>query len=167
MPTEVRIDRSAGGLALELARELAYPVDRVWDALTVPAQLSVWFPCDVELEQMAGGRIAFAFPDDDEPEVAELLEFAEVGEPRVIAYIWSDEHLRWTLESGAAAADGISTLRLRDEIADPKTVAQIAAGWDACLDDLAALLDGREDAGTRIPGDGDVARFRALLGLEG
>jgi uncharacterized protein YndB with AHSA1/START domain len=46
-----------GRPAVRLQRTYPHPVDRVWAAVTEPAELSHWFPFAVQIEPRAGGRI--------------------------------------------------------------------------------------------------------------
>jgi uncharacterized protein YndB with AHSA1/START domain len=121
--------------AVRLQRDLADPPAVVWQALTDRDQLRSWFPCDVIV---AGGRwepgAAISFPFD--PAIAELTlagEVLEVDEPRVLAFTWGEERLRFEL-----TADGDGTrLVLVELTASP--AARNAAGWDVCLDRLTGL----------------------------
>jgi len=54
---------------LRLEKRLAHPVERVWPAITEPAQLSRWFPAQVELELRPGAPVRYSMdphlPDQD------------------------------------------------------------------------------------------------------
>ena len=61
--------------ALTFERPLAHPVQRVWQAVTDPAELAAWFPSAVSGQVAPGGALTFDFPDGDmtlEGEVVEL-----------------------------------------------------------------------------------------------
>jgi uncharacterized protein YndB with AHSA1/START domain len=124
---------------VRLERRLADPPAVVWKALTEREQLRRWFPCDVVVEGgrwAPGASITFVFP----PEVVDLTmtgEVQEVDEPRVLAFTWGEDALRFEL----TAHDGGTLLVLIDEL-PADTAARNAAGWDDCLDRLA----GREPA---------------------
>ena len=119
MPTGID-DKAAGTLevrddgkyVLRFERRLAHPPEKVWAALTEPDQLRRWFPTDIEGERRPGAPIRFVFREDapsaaDMPELLEHDpqdldgEFTEFDPPRLLAYRWGDEHLRWELEPTA------------------------------------------------------------------
>jgi uncharacterized protein YndB with AHSA1/START domain len=117
-----------------LERQLADPPAVVWQALTEREQLRSWFPCDVIVDGgtwEVGRPIAFAFPTDviDMTLTGEVLE---VDEPKVLAFTWGDEVLRFEL----TPQSGGTLLVLTDELA-AGAAARNAAGWDDCLDRLA------------------------------
>src|SRR3954454_1806459 len=103
---EVRDD---GKYVLRFERHLSHPAEKVWGALTEPEQLRRWFPTDIEGERRLGAKIRFVFRDDapraaDMPELLEHApedpdgEFTEFDPPRLLAYTWGEEDLRWELE---------------------------------------------------------------------
>ena len=160
---EVRDD---GKYVLRFERHLGHPPEKVWRALTEPDQLRRWFPTDIEGERKLGAKIRFVFREDapraeDMPELLEHDpedldgEFTEFDPPRLLAYTWGEEVLRWELEP---TADGCRlafahTFDKRSGIPHPagprKRAARDASGWEVCLSSLEALLDGRD----RAPGD--------------
>jgi uncharacterized protein YndB with AHSA1/START domain len=149
--------RDDGRYVLRFERRLAHPPDKVWRALTEPDQLRQWFPTDIDGERKLGAKILFVFRDDapraeDMPELLEHDpedlegEFTEFDPPRLLAYTWGDEDLRWELEP---TADGCRlalthTFDERSGIPHPagprKKAARTAAGWHVCLTALDTLL---------------------------
>ncbi len=124
--------------AVRLERELTDPVPVVWRALTDREELRAWFPCDV---LVAGGRwqvgasITFAFaPEHDMTLHGEVLE---VDEPRVLAFTWGDDALRFELSPQGSG----TRLVLIDEL-PASAAARNAAGWEVCLDRLAGRDSG-------------------------
>jgi uncharacterized protein YndB with AHSA1/START domain len=135
--TDARLLTDRARPAVRLERGLPDPPAVVWRALTEREQLRSWFPCDVIV---SGGRwevgaaISFPFP----PELMDGATFTgtvlEVDEPRVLAFTWGDNTLRFELWT-----DGDGTrLVLTDEL-PPDSAARNAAGWEWCLDRLAGL----------------------------
>jgi uncharacterized protein YndB with AHSA1/START domain len=122
--------------AVRLERRLADPPEVVWQALTDREQLRSWFPSDVVVSGgrwEAGAAITFPFP----PEVIDVTlsgEVLEVDEPRLLAFTWGEETLRFEL---SPEGDG-TRLVLVDEL-PPGAAARNAAGWETCLDRLAGL----------------------------
>jgi uncharacterized protein YndB with AHSA1/START domain len=150
--------RDDGRYVLRFQRHITHPPERVWRALTEPDQLRQWFPANIEGERQPGAKIRFVFRDDapraeDMPELlehdAEDLdgEFTEFERPRLLAYTWGEEDLRWELEptSGGCRLIFTHTFTERSGIPHPAgprmKAARTAAGWDVCLASLTALLD--------------------------
>jgi uncharacterized protein YndB with AHSA1/START domain len=148
-----------GKYALRFERRLAHPPEKVWRALTEPEQLRHWFPTDIEGERRPGAKIRFVFREDaptaaDMPELLEHDprdldgEFTEFDPPRLLAYTWGEEALRWELDPIEGGCRLIFTHEFDERSGIPhpagprKRAARDASGWEVCLANLAALLDG-------------------------
>jgi uncharacterized protein YndB with AHSA1/START domain len=122
--------------AVRLERDLPDPPAVVWRALTDRDELRSWFPSDVIVEGgrwEVGASITFPFP----PEVIDMTltgEVLDVDEPRLLAFTWGEDTLRFEL----SPQDGGTRLVLIDEL-PPGAAARNAAGWETCLDRLAGL----------------------------
>ncbi|GAB2800295.1 SRPBCC family protein [Streptomyces daliensis] len=128
--------------AIRLERRLAHPPEKVWRALTEPEQLVHWFPAAVEAEPFVGGGVAFAFPGEEPATGGEVTEF---DPPRVFAFTWEGDHLRWEVApdgTGGSEGEGGSVLTLVHSFDDRYGAASFATGWSACVAGLAALLSG-------------------------
>jgi uncharacterized protein YndB with AHSA1/START domain len=127
-------DRARPAVCLE--RDLPDPPAVVWRALTERDELRSWFPSDVIVEGgrwEVGASITFPFP----PEVIDMTltgEVLDVDEPRLLAFTWGEDTLRFEL----SPQDGGTRLVLIDEL-PPGAAARNAAGWETCLDRLAGL----------------------------
>ena len=120
--------------AVRLERDLPDAPPVVWGALTDRTELQAWFPCDVIVAGgtwQVGASITFRFGEHDMTLTGEVLE---VDEPRVLAFTWGDDTLRFELLPRA----GGTRLVLVDEL-PPGAAARNAAGWEVCLDRLAGL----------------------------
>jgi uncharacterized protein YndB with AHSA1/START domain len=126
-----------GRTALRFERPLAYPLERVWSALTEREELSAWHPTPFELEPASGGRVRYV-PGDGLPVMADG-EVTEYDPPRVLAYTWFEDRLRFEL---SPTEDGC-LLVLTHTFEDRFKAARDAAGWHVCLRWLARMLDGR------------------------
>jgi uncharacterized protein YndB with AHSA1/START domain len=155
------IEQIDGRYVLRFDRRIDHPVERVWDALTTPEQVSQWYGGDtlVELELVEGGRydthttgppelveaIRAEFPDKGDDalishdtvlrvEAPLLFEHTFGGDPGSIA--------RWKLQRDG---DGCRLTLTHTE--PPGFAAKDAprdlGGWHALLDLLALNLDGR------------------------
>jgi uncharacterized protein YndB with AHSA1/START domain len=133
--------------AVRLERDLTDPVPVVWRALTDRDELRAWFPCDVLVDGSrweVGASITFTFaPEHDMTLTGEVLE---VEEPRLLAFTWGDDTLRFELSPQGSG----TRLVLIDEL-PANAAARNAAGWEVCLDRLAGLDSG----------DGWQSRFEA------
>ncbi|WP_055547454.1 SRPBCC family protein [Streptomyces sp. NBRC 110028] len=138
------LSQSGGGRsALRLERRLAHPPERVWQALTDPAELAHWFPSEVRVDLEVGGRMGFVFPGREAPDMEGVV--TELDPPRVFAFTWGDDQLRWELRPDGEGC----LLTLTHTFGDRFGAASFASGWHACITALAALLGGEEPA----PGD--------------
>lgn len=131
----------------------------VWSALTDRDGLRGWFPCSVEAERwQVGGTLTFRFPGGADLSVDGVV--LECEPPRVLAYLWGEETLRFELEPLTAVSDaGTDTdngsrepagtrLVLTDELAAP-SAARNAAGWHVCLDRLSGATSAHDPEGAQ------------------
>jgi uncharacterized protein YndB with AHSA1/START domain len=142
-------DRSRYGLVRELAdgyqvqfeRHLLHPVEKVWAALTNPAQLAQWF-APGEIELTLGGRVFLAFTDSEGVVDGRVTAIAP---PRLLEFTWTDNgrdlgFVRWEL----TPEDGGTRLVLAHTV--PESARDFGlpalAGWHSLLEKLEALLDG-------------------------
>lgn len=140
-------------------RHLSQPPAAVWHALTDAAELTSWFPCTVEPDEWkVGAAVTFVFPEQVGMTLTGTL--LELDEPRVLAYTWGEETLRFEL---SPARGGGTRLVLTDEL-DRGIAARNAAGWDVCLDVLAGI--GRAEGAWQPRFDHYVASFEPALGRQ-
>ena len=136
------VQESADGYQLRFERCLAQPVEKVWAALTDPAQLAQWL-APGELELMLGGRVYLAFTDGDGVIAGRVTA---ITPPRLLEFTWTDEdddfgYVRWEL----ATEEGGTRLILTHTVPESARGFGLPAlaGWHTLLDQLAALLDGQ------------------------
>ncbi|MFD7507478.1 SRPBCC family protein [Streptomyces sp. NPDC059850] len=132
-----------GRSALRLERRIAHSPEKVWQALTDPAELAHWFPSEVQVDLRAGGRMGFVFPGREAPDMEGVI--TELDPPHVFAFTWGEDQLRWELRPDGEGC----LLTLTHTFGDRFGAASFASGWHACITALAALLDGEKAA----PGD--------------
>jgi uncharacterized protein YndB with AHSA1/START domain len=126
-----------GRYVLRYERRLRHPVDKVWEALTDPAQVEEWW-ARAEVELAEGGRARLEWLNGDA--VAEG-HITRLEPPRTIEFD-TDIHgrLLWELEPDE---DGTRlTLTVTAELPDDY-LASVRAGWHVHLDFLEDALDGR------------------------
>ncbi len=127
-----------GRPAVRFQRTYAHPVERLWAAITDPAELARWFPSAVAIELRAGGSVAFS----GDPYAADTTGVVLTCDPpRRLAFTWNGDELHFDLEQ---AGDGRSRLTLVNVLQDRDAAARNASGWYVCLAELAKLVDGRE-----------------------
>lgn len=137
---------TAGGqLVLRFERHLAHPPEKVWKAVTDPAEMAHWFPARVETELRVGAPMRFSFDNDlDAGSAYAEGEILEYDPPKVYAFRWSDEVFRIELLPDDAGCRLLFTQTLGGTGThnDRPSMARQAPGWDACLGLLTARLDG-------------------------
>ncbi|MFI6767369.1 SRPBCC family protein [Streptomyces sp. NPDC050355] len=139
-PHSDTLTTSDGRHALRMERRLAHPPAKVWSAITDPAQLGQWFPSEVTVELRPGGAMTFAMPGVSDVAMTGTVTDAE--EPRLFAFTWGEDHLRWEI---APDGDG-SLLTLVHTFGDRFGGASFASGWHLCVTALSQLLDGESTA---------------------
>jgi uncharacterized protein YndB with AHSA1/START domain len=133
-----------GKAVLRFERRLAHPPEKVFRAISDPAELAHWFPATVETELRAGAPIRFTFEDVDfEAPDGELLE---IDRPKLLVYRWGDSVLRWEVvpDGTGCRLHFTHTLGGGEAWGGRLAAARHAAGWDVCLAALEARLDGAE-----------------------
>jgi uncharacterized protein YndB with AHSA1/START domain len=119
-----------GRPALRFERYLAHPVERVWRAVSEPAELSRWMPAAAEWTPKLGEEFELG---------GQHGQITELDPPQVIAWTFADDLFRFTLH----AEGGGCVLVFTHVFGNAKLAAQTAAGWDCYLDRLDAQLAGQ------------------------
>jgi len=140
--------------ALTFERRLAHSVERVWRAVTEPAELAHWFPSAVSGDLTPGGTLTFEFPGGEMPTMQG--EVIEVDPPRSLAFTWGDDMLRIELEPDAEDGCVLHFVVLFD---DAERASRDAAGWHVCLERLEQHLGG---TATQAPTSDATPDWRAL-----
>ncbi|MDQ3850982.1 MAG: SRPBCC domain-containing protein, partial [Actinomycetota bacterium] len=124
-----RLETVEGHPALRFERRLGHPVERVWRAVTEPAELARWFVDAV----------------DWTPAVGEVLEahgqrgqITELEPPHRIAWTFGADRFAFELRPDGRGC----RLAFTHVFGDRSLAAQHAAGWEAYLDRLGAHLAG-------------------------
>ena len=136
----VQKDRGPNGeekWTLILVRELRHPREKVWQALTDPAQLREWAPFEADGSlATAGTTVKLSTVAAPKPHVTETT-VTRADAPNSLEYKWGDFDMRWQLE----AFSGGTRLTLWTNIGH-RFIAMGAAGWHICFDVLDHLLSG-------------------------
>ena len=122
---------------LVLDRDLRHPPEKVWEALTDPAQLREWAPFDADRSlATAGSTVKLTTVGAPGPHVTET-KITRADAPRVLEYNWGGGNIRWELKPSGRGTH----LTLWANI-DRRYIAMGAAGWHIALDVLDHLLSG-------------------------
>ena len=122
-------------------RRLAHSVERVWAALTEPAQLAAWL-ADADIELVEGGHVELRWQNTDQDGNRAVARGVVTRlEPLRLLEIATDIHglLCWQLrpDSAGCVLAFSATVELPAEL-----LPIVCAGWHIHLDHLADLLAG-------------------------
>lgn len=120
-----------GRPALRFERTLPYSVERVWRAVSVPAELERWFPAAADWTPATGETIEAA---------GATGEVTEVDPPHRLAWTFDGQLYSFDL---TAHGDGCR-LVFTHVIDDLGLSAQTAAGWESYLSRLEPHLAGKD-----------------------
>ena len=135
--TGAHVRKDGENWTLVLVRELRHAPEKVWQALTDPAQLREWAPFDADRSLgAAGSTVRLSTVGTPAPQISETT-VTRADAPRLLEYNWGGQDLRWELE----ASGGGTRLTLWHNI-DRRFIAMGAAGWHICFDVLDRLLGG-------------------------
>lgn len=124
--------------SLVFVRDLRHPRERVWAALTDPAQLREWAPFTADRSLDRTGAATLTMIDSESPQ--DLPASVHRAEPpALLEYTWGTDLLRWEL----AATDLGTRLTLLHTVTERGSVPKVAAGWHLCLVVAERLLDRR------------------------
>jgi uncharacterized protein YndB with AHSA1/START domain len=131
-----RVQKDGDKWTLVLVRELRHSPEKVWQALTDPAQLREWAPfiADGSLGAV-GSTVKLTTVAAPKPTVSET-KVTRADAPNLLEYNWGDHDMRWELE----AFSGGTRLTLWTNIGH-RFIA-MGAGWHICFDVLDHLLSG-------------------------
>ena len=132
-----RIQKVGEKWTLILVRELRHSPEKVWQALTDPAQLREWAPFEADGNLgKVGTTVKLTMVGAPTPQVSETI-VTRADAPKVLEYNWGDWDMRWELEAFGAG----TRLTLWTNI-DRRFISMGAAGWHICFDVLDRLLSG-------------------------
>ena len=141
--------------ALRFERRLSHPMEVVWRAITQSDELAHWFPSRVEVDELRlGAEMTFRFEEMPLEGMPMTIpgRVTDFDPPRLFAFFWGDDHLRFELEPIPGSEDAC-LLRLTVLLDEREKAARDGAGWHVCLDRLEGLLGG--DDGPALTGAGE------------
>ncbi len=135
------------GTYLRFARDLPFPLDDVWSALTAPERLARWFG------QLTGdpgsGRVEILMTAEDGAE-PDPVDVHECSAPHRLRITLRSEDGDWPLELTLTEAEGATRLVFLHRLGASGDAGCLGPGWELYLDRLAAVL-----AGAPVPDDFD------------
>jgi uncharacterized protein YndB with AHSA1/START domain len=141
-PADGTLETRDGCHILRYERHLAPPVDRVWAAITEPAELRGWL-ADADVDLVAGGRVELRWLNtDDEGNRAVATGTVTALDPPRLLELDTEPHgvLRFELHPDG---DGTALTFTVTTPAPNEHVTLALAGWHIHLEHLADALDGR------------------------
>lgn len=141
------IEKAGDKWTLVLVRDLKHPPEKVWKALTDPAQLREWAPFDADRNLGQVGTAKLTTVGAPTPNVSDA-QITRADAPRVLEYTWGGQDIRWELEPVGSAG---TRLTLWHNI-DRRFIAMGAAGWHLCIDVMDRFIDGHP-IGRIVAGD--------------
>jgi uncharacterized protein YndB with AHSA1/START domain len=140
--------------AVRFERVYDHPVDRVWQAITDPTEMSHWFPSpEVSIDTDAGTITLAGDPYAPDAKTTRVLVWEP---PHRFSFEWESDELHFTLSEH----DGGCRLELVNLLSTSGAGARNSAGWEICLGHLDRVVDG-----TRRPSptDGSMDEFLPIL----
>jgi uncharacterized protein YndB with AHSA1/START domain len=134
--TGAEVRKQGDNWTLIVVRELRHPPQKVWQALTDPAELREWAPYDADRSLGSVGPVTLTTVGAPTPTVSES-RVTRAEAPKLLEYKWGDHEMRWQLEP----LDGGTRLTLWHNI-DRRYISMGAAGWHICIDVLDQFLAG-------------------------
>jgi uncharacterized protein YndB with AHSA1/START domain len=170
------IEAQDGNYIFRYERELPHPIERVWQAITDPAEIAIWMGARPEIDLHPGGR--YVTHHGNGMTVVDRIE--RVEPPRLFQHtFWLELNpsalVTWELSPTATGCRLTLTHRMThadvkaaaNSVAKGDSLALIlsrnAAGWHQLLDKLEARLAGQER-----PSSGDehrelLERYAAMI----
>ncbi len=132
-----KLIRAHDGFQVKFERVFNHNILTVWDALTHPEKLRVWFT-DIEMDFKPGGKITFWFRD--EAKTATYGELVSIEKPHRFVFTWEGELAVWELKE-----EGPATCRLTLTYSkmDDQYAVGASAGFHTLLGRLEAALEGQ------------------------
>lgn len=125
--------------ALTYERRSKHPAERVWRAITDPAEVAAWMTIPARIELRVGGEYFVDFKGSSDENLDGVI--VRVEPERQLAYAWGVSVVEWALEPDGDGCryrfvhHGMPIRGIPDEEG-------VAAGWHVWLDDLEDFLSG-------------------------
>ena len=135
-----KVSQEADGFRVRFERILDHDIQTVWDAITNPEKLKLWFT-DIDLEFKPGGKLTIWFRDESKtPSYGKIIK---IEPPRIFEFSWENEVAQWELqvEGKNKCKLTLTYSKLSDEYA-----VSVAAGFHSLLDRLEDMVNGSKES---------------------
>jgi uncharacterized protein YndB with AHSA1/START domain len=138
------VSKEADGFKVIFVRLLNYNSMTVWDAITNPKKMAVWF-LETEMELKPGAKMVIHF--NDEGKTVTYGKVTKVEQGKLFEYLWEnpdgpDEITRWEIIPETSST---CRLLLTHSRIDESYANRVPAGWHIMLNHLEDVLMGREE----------------------
>lgn len=155
LPTFGQFTKQPDGYAIRFERHLHHPIQRVWEAITRPEQLAIWFT-DIEMDFRPGGEMKIWFRDEARTETQGRI--LRIEPPHLFEWNWEEELATWELkENGNDACVLVLTY---SKLPPADYLLSVPAGFDEMLIQLESVLAGRTEP---YPFDGNTTPHQRYL----
>ena len=139
-----KLEKEPDGYKVTFDRVYNHPVQAVWDAITNPTKLELWF-MKVKMDFVAGGAMTIYFGDADNTE--SHAEIVSIDKEKRFEYIWKnedgpDEHALWEL---FPVGENKCRLILTYSRISESYAINVSAGWHMMMNHLEEVLNGRTE----------------------
>jgi len=134
-----KVTREADGFKVRFERILNHDIQSVWDAITNPEKLKIWFT-DFEMEFKVGGKMTIYFRD--EAKTATHGQVVRIDPPHVFEFTWEGEHGLWELSE--AGKNKCKLVLTYSKMSDQYAVGA-PAGFHLLLERLEKMLQGSKE----------------------
>ena len=134
------VTKEADGFKVIFHRVLNHDIKTVWDAITNPEKLKIWFT-DFEMDFKAGGDMKIIFRDATK--TVTTGKIVSIDPPNKFVWTWEDELAIWELKS-----EGKNKCKLTltySKLADKHAVG-VSGGFHTILDRLELALNGKKES---------------------
>ena len=133
-----KLTNKAGEYEVRFERTLPHSAEAVWDAITNPEKLKLWFT-DIDMDFKPGGRMMIHFHDAARTKSPGKINVIEPG--KVFEFDWEGEIVRWELYPEGEKS---CKLVLSHRKITPAYVVSASAGFHSLFDRLELMLDGNK-----------------------
>ena len=138
-----RIMKKVDGLEVRFERVYNASREIVWDAITNPEKLAIWFT-DIEMDFVQGGKMVIRFRDADKTE--SFGKIIRIKKPELFEFSWDDELATWELfEADPRRIGAKCRLILTYSKLAENYAFSVPAGWHVLLDQLGKMLNGSKE----------------------
>ena len=127
------------GYRVRLERVYQHNINTVWDAITNPDKLKIWFT-DFEIDFRVDGEMTIWFRD--EARTPSYGKVVRIEPPHIFEWFWEDELATFELSEVNSNSCRLTLTYTR---IDKSYAAKVPAGFHLLLDQLETVLDGRSE----------------------